>query len=435
MVLIPPFLILPWVVSSSSASSVAAANDDDASSSPPSSGGLTSPQRADAGCGFHLSTTTAAGLNGSVGQLSSGQARTGTTMTPSLFTWFGDDFVDQQSRGCWWTPPTTVLQCDANQSPDHGFAIGCDGQVSYDGQTVFWECPTGDGDECDVYLEPMGSNCSQITITADNCRPSVAFAFAIALAIAVQGGLAAWHLGGLLLTLTLALSLSLPLSSRNRVAQSRGPIIARRIVAERTAALHAAHGSHDDDNTTDYYHDTNYYDVDIIIVGNPDVAYGANAGMAIQVSPNASSIFNFAFADADLGRTCELYFTLPPPPPSNASPADDWAYYYLSGTGVVFFAAADGWATPQTTYNSAPRVEWPLDNVVLRSGSNGGGNGNGGTGGAGTGGTGGMTERFGEFACPGGAAQTSIVMMEAPMADTCFDCRQGSVAEQIGLRG
>lgn len=59
------------------------------------------PTRADVGCGFHLLTGGPSPIP--VGQISSGQCRAGSRMTPSLFTWFGDAFVDQQGRGCWWT--------------------------------------------------------------------------------------------------------------------------------------------------------------------------------------------------------------------------------------------------------------------------------------------------------------------------------------------
>lgn len=59
-----------------------------------------------AGCGFHLTTT--GGYNGSVGQLGNGQVRAGSDLSPSLFTWFGDAFADQQARGCWWTRTTCL---------------------------------------------------------------------------------------------------------------------------------------------------------------------------------------------------------------------------------------------------------------------------------------------------------------------------------------
>jgi hypothetical protein len=57
--------------------------------------------RANAGCSFHLSTGGAAPFW--VGQLDNGQARGGSNVKASTFTWFGDAFVDQQGRGCFWT--------------------------------------------------------------------------------------------------------------------------------------------------------------------------------------------------------------------------------------------------------------------------------------------------------------------------------------------
>ena len=55
--------------------------------------------RADVGCGFHILTGQGP-IPLPVGQLDSGQCRAGNGMVPSLFTWFGDAFVDQQGRGC-----------------------------------------------------------------------------------------------------------------------------------------------------------------------------------------------------------------------------------------------------------------------------------------------------------------------------------------------
>lgn len=59
--------------------------------------------RDNVGCGFHLSCSGAS-FNGSVGEKGSGQARASSdVVAPSLFTWFGDAFADQQGSGCWWT--------------------------------------------------------------------------------------------------------------------------------------------------------------------------------------------------------------------------------------------------------------------------------------------------------------------------------------------
>lgn len=67
--------------------------------------------------------------------------------------------------------PTYVLQCDVNQDPDNGFNIGCDGTVSYRGQTTFFECQTGEDGQYNLYLhDGQGQNCGKVTLKADGCH-------------------------------------------------------------------------------------------------------------------------------------------------------------------------------------------------------------------------------------------------------------------------
>lgn len=121
------------------------------------------------GCQFHLSAN--GDIMGTVGEISSGQVRAGSGVKPSTFTINGDTIVDDKGRGCWWTPPTKVLQCDEGQKPDNGFGIGCDGTFSYKGQTEFYECATGESGQYNVYLEPnKGANCGKVTLKSDGCH-------------------------------------------------------------------------------------------------------------------------------------------------------------------------------------------------------------------------------------------------------------------------
>ncbi|KAI0864844.1 ubiquitin 3 binding protein But2 C-terminal domain-containing protein [Xylaria cubensis] len=122
------------------------------------------------GCSFHMRTEGA--LSAPVSQYDSGQTRAGPNETPSSFTLNGNTLTDAKGRGCWWTPPAMVLQCDVGQVPESGFSVGCDGTVSYNGQTTFYECETGANDLRMIYSGPNGSRCSEITLHADGCYPS-----------------------------------------------------------------------------------------------------------------------------------------------------------------------------------------------------------------------------------------------------------------------
>ncbi|KAI1770797.1 ubiquitin 3 binding protein But2 C-terminal domain-containing protein [Hypoxylon cercidicola] len=266
--------------------------------------------RIDATCGFRL--TTEGSFSGKVGQLTDGQVRAGSDLAQSLFTWFGDAFADQQGRGCWWTPPTSVLQCDWGQPPDHGFEIGCYGAVSYCGQEIFYECQTDDGDEVDIYLQPNGANCSRITLHTDSCRRPC------------EGESSA---------------LPNPTGTQATATPSSTP---------RTCDIVVADGPDE---------------IVLIDRGNPDTAYGANPSMTVQLSANASAIFVFRFAASDAGKQCALAFDLP-------SAQDPRARYRLAGGGPVGFALLQ---TPpadpaHATYANRPRVAMPLASAELRPG-------------------------------------------------------------------
>lgn len=67
--------------------------------------------------------------------------------------------------------PTGVLQCDVGQVPDSGFSIGCDGTLSWNGQTEFFECATGEAGQWNVYnKQDQGANCGKVTLKSDGCH-------------------------------------------------------------------------------------------------------------------------------------------------------------------------------------------------------------------------------------------------------------------------
>ncbi|KAI0011920.1 hypothetical protein F4779DRAFT_635519 [Xylariaceae sp. FL0662B] len=364
-------------------------------------------RRANAGCGFRLSTE--GGFNGPVGQLPGGQARAGTDMSPSLLTWFGDAFVDQQGRGCWWTPPTMCLQCDMYQQPDHGFGIGCSGEVSYNSQSTFYECQTGDGDQVDIYLEPSGANCSTITLRADSCRPPCAAgASSSPPPTPSSSPPPAPSSQTPPTTPTTTTATSVPQQPTSPTTSPPPP---------GECAFVVAHGPSE---------------IILIDRGNPGAAYGANAAMAVQVTPNATSLFNFGLARADAGKECALVFSLPsssplpsPSPATGNNPPPPPPPYNLTASGgvaSVAFALLDGPAGPDTTFDSAPRVAMPLAAVAVGSSSSSSLGG----------GAGGVRSTLLRFPCPGLDAPVAFAMAEPPGGDTCLEYVQDD-REVMGL--
>ncbi|KAI1105742.1 hypothetical protein F4804DRAFT_110749 [Jackrogersella minutella] len=335
-----------------------------------------------ASCGFHLTTTGA--YNGSVGQLGNGQVRAGSDLSPSLFTWFGDAFADQQGRGCWWTPPSSVLQCDWNQQPSHGFGIGCYGGVSYRDQSEFYECHTGDGDEVNLYLEPISVGCSTIMIHSDSCRPPCA---------------------GESSSPSPSLSPS-PSPSPTGTATSGPPTPTPfQTISSSSQASSATPTPTPPSGECDKVVAEGPDEIILIDKANPYTAYGPNSDMIVQLSPNASAIFVFRFAASDLGKECGLAFDLPS---ANAPP------YKLTGGGLVSFALLDGPpADPGgTSWNNAPGVAMPLEAVLLQPGA---------------------SAQPLSFPCPGADAEVAFMMRDVPGSDTCLEYDQLRPDVPIGL--
>ncbi|KAI0203448.1 hypothetical protein F4808DRAFT_20047 [Astrocystis sublimbata] len=357
--------------------------------------------RDNVGCGFHLSCS--GGYNSSIGEKQSGQARAASNVSPSLFTWFGDAFADGQGSGCWWTPPTYTLQCDRNQPPDHGFQIGCDGSLTFSGQSVFYECATGEGDEVNIYLHPVSDQCHEITIQADSCAPSTCPGGGVSPSRGAGAGPVPGSPSSPSSSRAPPTTLSTSsTSSATTSPSSIGPVTPSPFITGGQTTTTSITSTSTTTVTapapTSTCVEVGPDSVILTDLGNPDTSYGPNVPEHIQVSPNASSIFNFRFDEADLDRTCELFFRILP----GRAPAPPVS---LTGTGIVTFAALDDFGYPNTTYNSMPRVIETMGNVLLYAG---------------------LEDTFGSFPCPGATARSSVLMAEAPMADTCLDCFQGN---------
>jgi hypothetical protein len=118
-------------------------------------------------CCFGLSASGA--VTGTLGQLDDGQNRVGGGLAPADYCIADGAITDGHGRGCILTPPTSQFQCDVGATPTSGFSVGCDGTVSYNGGTTFWECQTGDNGESNIYLTPGGTNCGKVTLKASSC--------------------------------------------------------------------------------------------------------------------------------------------------------------------------------------------------------------------------------------------------------------------------
>ena len=262
------------------------------------------------GCSLQL--IVSGGITGSVGQISSGQARVGDGLTATNFTLDGSGLTDSQGRGCFWTPPTLTLQCDVGQIPAQGFTIGCDGKVDYNGQTEFYECDaaTDIDDGYNLYLEPNGINCQKVTFTANGCQPSCPS----------------------------------PSPSPSPTASPTPPPPAPKTCPANLAGPY------------EYPH--------LIIPvdkASPDTASGTSFdGM---ITSSISTIFNFDIPSGDAGKTCTLVFLFPEKKDLETSS------FEFTGDGVLEFEQLTSPATKITTYNNQPSVAKDLGTKTVSPGN------------------------------------------------------------------
>ncbi|KAH0360229.1 hypothetical protein KCU65_g9513, partial [Aureobasidium melanogenum] len=128
-------------------------------------------------CCFSL--TAAGGKSGVVGQLGDGQNRIGQTSGLSTgqatYCINNGGLTDENGRGCILTPPTTQFQCDVGASPTTGFAVSSSGDLTYNGNTQFYACTTGDNGGYNIYTTTTSaqSGCVKITLnTGGKCAGS-----------------------------------------------------------------------------------------------------------------------------------------------------------------------------------------------------------------------------------------------------------------------
>ena len=102
---------------------------------------------------------------------------------------------------------------------------------------------------------------------------------------------------------------------------------------------------------------------------NPTISYGPS--FFGQISPNASTLFNFDIPQTDAGRRCTLFFAFP-----SAADVDPSTYTFTytdsqgeDSGGAVDFALLDGPAAAFTTFDTTPGVAIDLGSCALRPGN------------------------------------------------------------------
>lgn len=260
--------------------------------------------------------------NASLGQLSDGQVRIGGGLLPSVFCLSSTSIADQSSRGCIITTPETQFQCDSGATGASGFSIGCDGLISYDGNSTFWECQTDDDNEANIYITPGGTQCGPIQLVASGCLPSCAS--------------------------------PPPPATPPPATPTPSP--------SPTSAPTPASCTPDFSNPTAFQYPHLIIPVDS---SHPTTSNGTSYFGII--TPTTSSLYNFDIPSSYAGKTCSLIFLFP------AQSSLSTSSYSFSGNGNLSFGKLAQPASAETTYDNRPAisVEFP-DVQVIPGGEEGG---------------------------------------------------------------
>jgi Ubiquitin 3 binding protein But2 C-terminal domain len=249
----------------------------------------------DGGCTFTL--TAAGGVSGQLSQLGDGQNRVGASGLAVATYIIGAEggIFDQDGRGCILMPSTTQFRCDAGAGPTIGFSIGCDGTLSYNGDSTFVACQTGDNG-LNVYTTAgLGqTSCIDITLNADSCHAECA-------------------------------------PPAPPPPPSSPPPTPKTCPADLSGTYEFPHL------------------IVPISSSNPDRAYGTSYNGQVSRS-DTRTIFNFDIPAVDAGKTCSLVFLFPRQDQLQTSA------FTISGDGNVGFASLAGVVHQGTTYNSVPPV-------------------------------------------------------------------------------
>lgn len=286
----------------------------------------------DGGCTFKL--TAAGGASGLISQLGDGQNRVGAYGLPVTTYNMGANggIFDQNGRGCILTPPTTQFQCDVGASPTTGFSIGCDGTLSYNGNSHFVACQTGDNGWNVYTTAGLGqTGCVNITLNADSCHSGC--------------------------------SATPPTPSPAPSASPPSYSTPESSVSSTSLAPYPTPPSPPKTCPADL---SGTYQFPHLIVpvssANSDKAYGTSYNGLITKA-DIRTIFNFDIPPSDAGKTCSLVFLFPRQDQLVTSA------FAISGDGNINLAALAGVANQGTTYNNAPVVAKDYGTIKFSPGS------------------------------------------------------------------
>jgi hypothetical protein len=315
-------------------------------------------------CTFSLSAS--GGQSGTVGQLSDGQNRIGGNNPKGTYTIKNGQITDSQGRGCILTPPTTQLQCDVGATPSGGFAIGSNGQVTYNGSTQFYACPASDN-MYNIYTTPVQgqTKCVKIELTASGCYA------------AASSSMPAQQTKTSMATSTVMKST--PVQTETKTAEITCPapqtVTVTSVVtmpapkqSSTPAPAPAKSGSSapapSSTGKTCPANLSGSYQYPHLIVpvssSMPNKAYGTSYNG--KITPDTSSIFNFDIPSSYTG-TCSLVFLFPEQKDLQTSS------FTFSGNGEVDFKQLSNVASQSTTYANQGGVKTDFGKQTVKPGS------------------------------------------------------------------
>ncbi|MCJ1482956.1 hypothetical protein MMC06_003122 [Schaereria dolodes] len=284
-------------------------------------------------CCFQINAAGAGGAEGSVGQLPDGQNRVGGGLTPATYCIDSNGAItDESGRGCILTSPTTQFQCDSAAAASPGFSIGCDGTLSFNGSTHFYECATGQNHTNNIYYTTTAdeTGCFEVSLGATSCGTGCAS--------------------------------STPSPPASTFTPSTPPAFTSSPRPSVTPAPPPAPTTGGKTCPTDLSTPYQYPHLIIPVYSNsPDTADGTSYDG--NVNSTTDSLFVFDIPASYSGLTCTLLFFLP----NEASLST--SSYTLTGSGEMDFAKLSSNAAQSTTWNTKPSVESDYGPTLVKPGS------------------------------------------------------------------